>query len=126
MKAMELCEALASAKAAEKAARDERVKIELALCEIFECDERASRTHQIEGWKVAVKRPINRKIDAKAWERIKERVPEELRPVEYKPSVSAAGCTWLQENDPETWAVCAEAITESAGKPAVTVTRLEE
>jgi hypothetical protein len=121
----ELCEQLDAAKRAEDAAKAKRVKLEMLVAEQLECDRDASKTHKLDGWKVGIKRPVNRRLDVKAWDRVKGDVPEELWPVAYKPSLDAKGCKWLAEHEPEVWARCAEAIAESDGKVAVTVTRIE-
>ena len=126
MNVEEMCQQLADAKRAEAAARDRRVEVELAIAAELACERDRSKTHKLDGWKVTLKRPVNRRLDVKAWDRIKGDIPEELRPVEYKPAINASGCKWLAENDPETWAKCAEAITETEGKVSVTVARLED
>lgn len=121
-----MCERLAEAKRAESRARDERVKIEEAIAAELECPVDGSKTHKLEGWKVTIKRPVNRRLDAEAWDRVKASIPPEWHPVEYKPSLSATGCKWLAKNEPEAWARCAEAITETEGKVSVTVARMED
>ena len=121
-----LCERLEEAKRAEAKAKAERVELELAIAAELECASDSSRTHKLEGWNVTIKRPVNRRLDVEAWDRIKDSITEDLWPVEYKPSLSATGCKWLRKNDPEAWAKCAEAITETEGKVSVTVARLED
>lgn len=124
----DLCEELLRCKAAEEEARDRRVKAEVALSDLLECDRDASRTHTVAdgAYRVTVKRPVNRRLDVKAWDAIKDRLPQEVWPVVYKPALDDKGCRWLAQNDPSAWAICAGAVSESDGKVAVTVKATQE
>lgn len=108
-------------KARIKELQDELAQIENELLEMVESTEGGSRTSHAEGYKITVKRPINRTIDGDAWENVKARIPADLWPIRVKVEPDAKGCDWLRENRPELWAVAAEAITEKAGKAGFTI-----
>ena len=104
-----------------KSLQDELLTIENELLPMLESVEGGSKMNHIDGYKITVKRPINRTIDGEAWERISEKIPVDLRPVRVKVEPDSAGCTWLRENRPELWAIAAEAITEKPGKAGFTI-----
>lgn len=108
-------------KARIKELQDELVEIEAEMLTMVESKEGGSKTSHLDGYKITVKRPINRTIDGDAWERVKEQIPVDLRPIKVKIEPDAKGCDWLRENRPELWAIAAEAITESLGKPGFTI-----
>lgn len=99
----------------------EMLEIETSLLAEVESTEGGSKTNHIDGYKITVKRPINRTIDGEAWEIVKERIPADLRPVRVKVEPDAKGCDWLRENRPELWAIAAEAISEKPGKAGFTI-----
>ncbi len=101
--------------------QDELAAIEGELLEEVESVEGGSKTTRKDGFKVVVKRPINRTIDGEAWERVKARIPVGLWPVRAKVEPDAKGCEWMARERPDLWAIAAEAITEKPGKPGFTV-----
>ena len=105
--------------------QDELVSIEQELLPLVESTEGGSKTNNVDGYKITVKRPINRTIDGEAWERIKDRIPTDLHPIRVKVEPDAKGCDWLRENRPELWVIAAEAITERPGKAGFTVEAVE-
>jgi hypothetical protein len=100
--------------------------IENELLDIVEYNANGSKTTRLEGYKVTVKCPINRTIDGYKWEEVKDSIPAEMWPIKIKVEPDAKGCTWLQENRPDLWAVAAAAITEKPGKPGFTIEREEQ
>ena len=101
--------------------QDELAAIEGELLEEVESVEGGSKTTRKDGFKVVVKRPINRTIDGEAWERVKDRIPVGLWPVRAKVEPDTKGCEWMARERPDLWAIAAEAITEKPGKPGFTV-----
>lgn len=69
---------------------------------------------------------VNRSLDAAALSAVKGRVPEALfeQAIEYKPAIKLAGLRFLQNNEPQTYAVLAQALTAKPGKPSVRVETL--
>ena len=104
-----------------KSLQDELLTIENELLPMLESVEGGSKTNHLDGYKITVRRPINRTIDGEAWELVKDRIPADLRPVRVKVEPDAKGCDWLRENRPELWAIAAEAITEKPGKAGFTI-----
>ncbi len=108
-------------KAKIKELQDELAEIEAEMLTMVESTEGGSKTNHLEGYKITVKRPINRTIDGEAWERVKEQIPVDLRPIKVKIEPDAKGCDWLRENRPELWTIASEAIREKEGKPGFTI-----
>jgi hypothetical protein len=103
--------------------KDELITIENELLERVPSKLPGSKTSRLEGYKITVKREINRTIDLEKWDEVKDKIPPEMWPVKMKLEPDNKGCTWLQENRPDLWAVAAEAITEKPGKPGFTIER---
>lgn len=115
-----------SAKARIKELQGEMLGIETALLAEVESVEGSSKTNHIDGYKITVKRPINRTIDGEAWVWVSGKIPVDLWPIKVKIEPDAKGCDWLRENRPELWAIAAEAITEKPGKAGFTVEEEDE
>lgn len=109
------------AKRAEDAARDARIQVEADIIDALGCEEEGSKTHDLEGVKVTITGKINRTLDRAAWEGVAPSIPENMRPVEYKPSLDLKGLRYLQDNEPDLYRMVAEAITAKPGKPSVSV-----
>ena len=122
MDAEQLSNAWLDAKAAEDAAKARRIEIEEALVARLGKREEGAQTHDLDGFKVTITGVINRSLDKKAWERIKERIPEDRRPVTYVPKLDVAGVKWLHANDPATYRIVAQALVVKPGKTNVKVT----
>lgn len=117
-----LAVAWAEAKAAEKEAVENRVAIEQHIIRVTGQKDEGSKTHTSEaGHKVTITARINRRLDAKKWAEIEPDVPEALRPVKYRPALDLKGIRYLKANEPEIYAICAQAFTTSPGKTGVKV-----
>jgi len=110
-----------TAKAAEDAAKNTRLKIEAEITEALAAKDEGSITHKLDNHKVTLNQPIYRKVDAKAWELVKENIPEDLHPVKTKIEADAAGMKWLANNEPEMWTKVATAFETKPGKISVKV-----
>lgn len=103
--------------------RAELAKIEAELVDRLAADLPVdkSRTYDLDGWKVTIKRPVTRKVDSDEWSRICQTIPADLRPmrVEYKPEKK--GLDWLATNKPDIFRRVAGCISSTPGKPSVTV-----
>lgn len=104
------------AKRAENAANAARIKIEEQLAEAMEIPDEGSKTHKIDGFKITVTQPVARKLDAAAWEKVKQHVSPEMAPIKVKIEPDATGCKWLAANDPKTWRKIAAAFETKPGK----------
>ena len=122
----QLSQAWLEAKVDEDALKARRIEIEEAIVAQLGKREEGSKTHDLDTHKVIITGVINRTLDKEIWESIKDRIPEELRPVTYEPKLDAAGVKWLQANDPDTYRLVAKALTIKPDKTNVKVTTIKE
>lgn len=117
------CAELEAAKIAEAAATAARIDAECAVLAEMESKPEGSVTQRGHAYKATATFTVNRSIDAAALEAIREQIPVPLfeQAVSYKPSLVQAGVRYLQQNEPETYAVLAQAITAKPGKPSVRI-----
>lgn len=104
------------AKRDEAAANARRIKIEAQLCEAIDTPQEGSKTHKIDGYKITATQPVGRKINLDEWEKVKDKVSSDLRPVKVKVEADEAGCKYLANNQPEIWAKIAPAFEVKPGK----------
>ena len=118
-----LCANLLDAKKNEDLAEANRIAIEQEIIGIVGLPVEGSKTHDAEGYKVRVEQKINRKLDNKAWAVIKDRIPEQLRPVKYVEEIKLepVGVRWLMMNEPGYYRLLCTAMEEKPAKPAVKV-----
>jgi hypothetical protein len=122
----ELARQWVNVKAEVERLKSQLVELEEKMLPSLESVEGGSRTNSIEGFKIVVKRPINRTIDGEKWEEVKDSIPGDLWPIRVKVEPDAKGCEWLAENEPKLWMIAAEAITEKAGKAGFTIEEITE
>ena len=120
-----LARAWLDAKSAETKAQKERYAIEAQLCEALETKAEGAITHKLDGHKVTLHQPVTRKLDARAWELVKDACPEGLRPVKVKIEADATGCKWLADKEPAIWRKIAQAFETKPGKVGVKVEELK-
>ena len=118
---LHLIQTLESLVKEEQAIKKERARLEAKLVKSFPAALGSSKTHKHNGYKITTKAPVNYRLDVGIWHSIEDKIPRSLRPVQTKIAADAAGCKWLANNEPDLWAICAQAITATPGKPAVTV-----
>ena len=111
-----LAKAWLDAKRAEAKANAERLKIEAQMCDALEVPDEGSKTHKIEGYKITVTQPVARKLDEDAWEKVKDRIPQDMWPVKIKVEADATGCKYLAGNEPAMWRKIASAFEVKPGK----------
>jgi len=109
------------AKRAENAANAARIKIEDQLAQALDVPDEGSKTHKIDGFKITLNQPVTRKLDAVAWEKVKQYVSTDLAPIKIKLEADATGCKWLAANDAKTWRKIAAAFETKPGKVGVKV-----
>jgi len=109
------------AKTAENTSRDFRLETEGKIIDLAGMKAEGSQTHDAGTYKITVTSSMTRKLDEKKWKEIESSIPEDLRPVNYKPSIDLKGIRYLQENYPETYAIVAKALTVTPAKPSVKV-----
>lgn len=104
------------AKHEEDYARARRIEIEKQMADALQIPEEGSKTHKIDGYKITVTQPVNRKIDLEAWDKVSDRLPIGMHPVKTKVEADPAGCKYLANNEPELWARVSSAFTVQPGK----------
>lgn len=119
-------EAWENAKRIEAQAREQRIEAEQALIDALGCKAEGSQTHTVGDRKVTIQGKMNRCLDENIWQSIARQVPEELRPVKYKAELDMKGVRYLMESHPDVWAMVANAVITTPGKPYVTIKRTDE
>lgn len=104
------------AKRDEKKANMRRLDIEVQLAAAIEIKSDGASTTHIEGYKITANQPVSRKVDPKAWEKVKANCPINMWPIKIKVEADAAGCKYLANNEPEVWSAIASAFETKPGK----------
>lgn len=104
------------AKRDEKKANMRRLDIEAQLAEALEIKSEGASTIHIEGYKITATQPVTRKVDPVAWEKVKSAIEPAMWPVKWKLEADATGCKYLANNEPELWALVADAFDAKPGK----------
>jgi hypothetical protein len=114
---------LTLAKMQEQRATEARVEAERALLALLPSKDEGSVTHAGESYKVSITFGVNRTLDAAALAAIKDQVPAALfeQAITYKPALQLPGLRYLQSNEPQAYALLAQAITAKPAKPSVKV-----
>lgn len=123
----EAATALAAAKHTENQARTARVAAEEALLAMLEARDEGTVSARGDAWKVTARYGINRTVDAAALEAVRAAVPCDLfeQVIEYKPAIKLPGLRYMRNNEPQTYAVLAQAITAKPAKPSVSIEAIE-
>ena len=111
------------AKFAEARATAERLRAEQALVELMPAKTEGSVSMKGADFKVSITYAMNRTVDAPALAAIRDQVAPGLleQAITYKPSLVLAGLRYLQSNEPDAYAILAQAITSKPAKPSVKV-----
>lgn len=123
-----LAVALASAVEAEAAAKQARTAAEQAVytalmfAQLPLPEEGTKTLKPVEGLKITVNQPINRKLDEARYHEMTDGydIPPELNPVRMKLTVHDSTAKKLRD-DPEAWGFWSQCITETPGKASVKV-----
>lgn len=116
------------AKRTETLASVARVDAEKELIALLPTKDEGSVTMKGEAYKVSITYGFNRTVDAPALEAIKGEIAPGLldQAISYKPSLVLAGLRYLQSNEPDAYALLAQAITSKPSKPSVKIEALAE
>lgn len=110
------------AKAKERAATAERIRVEDAILLQHPCPkEGQERYTDSDGNACVIKQTITRKVDAKAYSTIRDIIPEALRPIEIVEEIKLdmKGYRWLEEHEPALFKRFCTCLIEKAGKPNI-------
>jgi hypothetical protein len=111
-------------KAEEKLIIARRHAIEAQITEALEAKGEGSITHKLDLFKVTLTQPVSRKVDPIVWDKIKDKIPENMHPVKVTLSADSAGCRYLSDKEPRLWAKVAKAFESKQGKIGVKVEAL--
>ena len=111
-------------KALEKDIIARRHAIEEQITTALETKGEGSISHKLEEHKVTLNQPVSRKVDAIVWDKVKDKIPENMHPVKVSVSADSAGCRYLADKEPRLWAKVAKAFESKQGKIGVKVEAL--
>ena len=113
-------------KKAEDDAKIERIKIEEEMINFLETKAEGSATTTLEdNTKITVKTGFSRKLDLKAWEKVKQKIVPEVRPIKTKIELDVPALKKLKEKQPLVYNTISEAITVTPSKPNFTIKKEE-
>ena len=113
-------------KKAEDDAKNERIKIEEEMINFLETKTEGSATTTLEDkTKITVKTGFSRKLDLKAWEKVKQKIVPEVRPIKTKIELDVPELKKLKEKEPLVYKTISEAITVTPSKPNFTIKKEE-
>lgn len=114
---------LEAAKIAEAQATAVRIDAERALVNALGVRDEGSETHRGSAYKVTITGVVNRRVAVAALDAVRARLAPPIfeQAFRYKPEVIAAGVKYLRNNEPELYAIAAQAITATPGKPQVKI-----
>ena len=111
-------------KAQEKDIVAKRHAIEEQITTALEVKGEGSISHKLEAHKVTLTQPVSRKIDTIAWDKVKDKIPENMHPVKVSVTADSVGCRYLADKEPRLWAKVAKAFEMKAGKIGIKVEAL--
>ena len=108
-------------KAQEKKIIAQRHAIEEQITSALEAKGEGSITHKLDEHKITLTQAVSRKVDAIVWDKIKDKIPENMHPVKTTVSADSAGCRYLSDKEPRLWAKVAKAFESKQGKIGIKV-----
>jgi|TARA_R110000751_G_scaffold45134_4_gene102690 hypothetical protein len=111
-------------KAQEKLIIAQRHAIEEQITKALDAKGEGSISHKLEQHKITLTQPVSRKVDPIVWDKIKDKIPENMHPVKVTLSADSAGCRYLSDKEPRLWAKVAKAFESKQGKIGVKVEAL--
>ena len=111
-------------KAQEKEIIAKRHAIEEQITKALDAKGEGSISHKLEQHKVTLTQPVSRKVDPIVWDKIKDKIPENMHPIKVVMSADAQGCRYLLEKEPRLWAKVSKAFETKQGKIGVKVEQL--
>ena len=114
---------LRECKQAEDAAKSARIAAEDALIALVGCKTEGGTTIKTEYFAVKTVGKLTRSLDVPAFESIKAQIPEAIRDrlVRYKAELSLTELRHIESNEPQIYAVLAQALTIKPAKASVSV-----
>lgn len=120
----QLAERLNVLKREESLLKAKRIEAEEELIALIGSKKEGSVTTKSHAFSVTVTCKISRKLDAEKWEEIKDKIPEDLNPIRYKPEVNKKAVDDMMKYKPEIYKVFCQCIETKPAKTAVSVKML--
>ena len=120
--------ALLAAKEAERAATEARIDAEQALIALAgDLKAEGASTLLSDAFKVTITTKITRSVDQAKLAEVASQVPAEFgkRLIRWKPDLVLTELRYIEANEPQLYAIVAQAITAKPAKPAVEVKAVE-
>lgn len=120
----EACAALLRAKEAEARARDARLEAEDILLDLIgELPPEGSNRREDGPFVAVITKTIRRTFDEAKLREISHQIPDEIgrRLVRWKPEINVRELKYVRDNEPELYAVVAQAVEAKPAKPSVAV-----
>ena len=108
-------------KAQEKEVIATRHAIEAQITKALDAKDEGTISHKLDQHKVTLTQPVTRKVDAVQWDKVKDKIPENMHPIKVSISADAVGCRYLAEKEPVLWRKVAKAFETKQGKIGVKV-----
>jgi len=108
-------------KAQEKEIIAKRHAIEAQITKALDAKDEGTISHKLDQHKVTLTQPVTRKVDAVQWDKVKDKIPENMHPIKISISADAVGCRYLAEKEPVLWRKVAKAFETKQGKIGVKV-----
>lgn len=100
----------------------ELIRIEKTLIPLLnEKQDGSATTRTPLGKKIVLKNKTNYKLDGTKLLKVRNKIPEALLPLKVKELLDETRLKYLRNNEPDVYAIFAEAITATPAKPNVTV-----
>ena len=120
--ASELATKLIKAKQKENEANKARVELEEQLIALLGSKPEGSQTHDLEnGLKVTITGKMSYSADVEKLQELCVQIPKNMRPLKVETKLDETGAKYLRNNEPETWAIIADAITIKPAKTSVAI-----
>ena len=98
-----------------------RHAIEAQITKALDAKDEGTISHKLDQHKVTLTQPVTRKVDAVQWDKVKDKIPENMHPIKVSISADAVGCRYLAEKEPVLWRKVAKAFETKQGKIGVKV-----
>ena len=108
-------------KAQEKEVIAKRHAVEKQITEALDAKDEGTISHKLDQHKITLTQPVTRKVDAVQWDKVKDKIPENMHPIKVSISADAVGCRYLAEKEPVLWRKVAKAFETKQGKIGVKV-----
>lgn len=124
----EAAAALLAAKEAERLAIEARIDAEQALIALAgDLKAEGTITLPSDAYKITITTKVNRSVDQARLTEIASQVPAEFgkRLIRWKPDLVLTELRYLEANEPQVFAIVAQAITANPAKPSIEVKAVE-